>query len=956
MIIIKHILIICCSFWVSSLCAQPELIIQTGHVGKVNEIKFSRDNKFIASAGDDGKIIIWDMKTAKQFAILEGHNKAVTSIFFLPNEKILISGSLDSSVIFWDYLNQKIVHKIKKLSAEVTSVSSNGAGTQLFIAATALYIYNYNTKKIIDAKTEFNYKKIIPEKTGNAYLFSASNNPDLDEFIGFRKNNGEPESGDYVLEKNLFCADNNGRDFYSYDKKNELTKFIYSNGVYQKKYCVIENIAKYKVEALSSSAKHIAMANREKIIYIYDRNKFSKKFVLGGHNKAPISLTFSEDGNWLASSDETGAIFLWSMENGKLVNIFSSSMTQIADAVMDKEQESLFILYKNGDVKKWIFKSNTILHSKLNTASIIKNVNQTFYCNTILAANDSLLTFNSARITNRINESIQQVEIFNGSATFGSTKTKLSNKSLKKYGNGIKYKDEWTSDSEFASFKKKPNKKGLIKKLTNTKYNFTIDINENGLLLLTNKISPQQKVTFGVFNDRDFYFSNDSSYYWASKQALLNVGFKYGSNLYDFNQFDAIYNRPDIILSQLPFSDSSLIVGSKEAYKKRLKTLGKQSSFDPEKTPELILTSQNETVVKEKNYELKIVANTKIGSLNKLIILLNGVPFPSINGIKLTGSKWDSTVTITLENGKNNIQCFVTTNDENYSLRENFNVFYDAIEITKPNLYILTIGSSKFIQTDFNLNYPAKDIKDISTLLLSSKVYKKVFSLEIKDEALLKSKLADMSAFLSAANESDQIIVFYAGHGVLDKDLNYYLSTYDIDFNSPQKNGIAYDSLETMLGKLKCRKKVVLMDACHSGEIDKEDLVVSDSKKTNEDGGIKFRAVGNSVTNKNIYGSKSSMEISKMLFADTRLNNGVNVISSAGGAEYAIEGGKWNNGVFTYCLINALKNKEADLNKDGEIWVNELQEYLGKKVSEVTGGKQTPTSRAENLISNFRIW
>ncbi|MBW3546126.1 MAG: hypothetical protein KY428_11110 [Bacteroidetes bacterium] len=95
--------------------------------------------------------------------------------------------------------------------------------------------------------------------------------------------------------------------------------------------------------------------------------------------------------------------------------------------------------------------------------------------------------------------------------------------------------------------------------------------------------------------------------------------------------------------------------------------------------------------------------------------------------------------------------------------------------------------------------------------------------------------------------------------------------------------------------------------------------------------------------------------MSKQLFADMRRNSGATVISSAGGAEYAFEGKKWRNGLFTYVLLNGLESDKADLNNDGMIMLSELQKYLVSEVPRMSGGLQTPTSRVENLHNDFRI-
>jgi len=46
----------------------------------------------------------------------------------------------------------------------------------------------------------------------------------------------------------------------------------------------------------------------------------------------------------------------------------------------------------------------------------------------------------------------------------------------------------------------------------------------------------------------------------------------------------------------------------------------------------------------------------------------------------------------------------------------------------------------------------------------------------------------------------------------------------------------------------------------------------------------------------------------------------------------------------------------ADLNRDGQIMVSELKEYVSSEVERLTSGAQKPTSRRENLEWDWRIW
>ena len=98
-----------------------------------------------------------------------------------------------------------------------------------------------------------------------------------------------------------------------------------------------------------------------------------------------------------------------------------------------------------------------------------------------------------------------------------------------------------------------------------------------------------------------------------------------------------------------------------------------------------------------------------------------------------------------------------------------------------------------------------------------------------------------------------------------------------------------------------------------------------------------------------------SGELLAQLFADLRRGSGAAVISSASGAEFALESARWQNGVFTYSVLQGLGSGAADLDQDGTIRVSELRDYVVGEVHRLTQGKQTPTSRRENLDFDFPV-
>ena len=91
------------------------------------------------------------------------------------------------------------------------------------------------------------------------------------------------------------------------------------------------------------------------------------------------------------------------------------------------------------------------------------------------------------------------------------------------------------------------------------------------------------------------------------------------------------------------------------------------------------------------------------------------------------------------------------------------------------------------------------------------------------------------------------------------------------------------------------------------------------------------------------------------LFADLRRGSGAEVITASGGTEFAYEGGGLSNGTFTAAVLEGL-NGQAAQGQDGRVTVSQLWEYVARRVSVLTGGRQKPSPRRENLDNDFLLY
>ena len=71
------------------------------HEGKLNGVAFSRDAKRVATAGQDGTVVVWNATTGEQVPPLK-HPREVKGVAFSPDGKLLATASADNTARLWN--------------------------------------------------------------------------------------------------------------------------------------------------------------------------------------------------------------------------------------------------------------------------------------------------------------------------------------------------------------------------------------------------------------------------------------------------------------------------------------------------------------------------------------------------------------------------------------------------------------------------------------------------------------------------------------------------------------------------------------------------------------------------------------------------------------------------------------------------------------------------------------
>jgi len=104
------------------------------HAGAVTSVSFSPDRQFLATAGVDDRVRIWNL-SGKKIAEWKALQKSVNMVSFSPNGKFLATAGRDSTVKFWN-LSGKKISEFPAIQGSVTSISFSPDGN--FLAAAGI--------------------------------------------------------------------------------------------------------------------------------------------------------------------------------------------------------------------------------------------------------------------------------------------------------------------------------------------------------------------------------------------------------------------------------------------------------------------------------------------------------------------------------------------------------------------------------------------------------------------------------------------------------------------------------------------------------------------------------------------------------------------------------------------------------------------------------------------------
>ncbi|MEQ9406052.1 MAG: caspase family protein [Cyclobacteriaceae bacterium] len=394
----------------------------------------------------------------------------------------------------------------------------------------------------------------------------------------------------------------------------------------------------------------------------------------------------------------------------------------------------------------------------------------------------------------------------------------------------------------------------------------------------------------------DWMIKTSDGYFDATDQAVSNIHFVRGMEVFSSSQFMHEFYKPGLARSL--FSDTRTGKTSME----------RELESSPPPIVKLSGLAGNDNVA-----DLFLKVETRGGGAEDIKLFHNGrrVNFQD-HIIKTRNADQHTTVysiKFPMVAGINEFSASASSKANVESAKTSFSLVSTS-KTPGSRCHILAVGINEYLNESLNLNYAKPDassfalqMKEQSEAIYSEVVLHQIFDKEATKQGIL-NKLNEIKDQIAA---NDVFIFYYAGHGSMVDDKFYLVSAGASRLYDNQKMseyGIEAEALKQAMLEVKALKQLIIMDACQSG------------------GSVETLAQRGAPEEKAI--------------AQLSRSSGIHVMASAGSDQYATEFESLGHGLFTYLLLKGLSGEADGAPKDGKVTIYELKSYLDDQVPELS--------------------
>ncbi len=353
---ILFVVAVCCG---SAAAAEPERNLLDGHDGIAYAVAFTPDGQWIATAGFDDTLKLWDANTLEAVRTMEGHSEIVLCVAASPDGTQLASGSGDRFIKLWDVPKRSAIHSQPVRDDNgVLALDRNGDGKRLVTAGSdnivriwevaddgtlkQLHELTGHTATITHVAFRADSQQVASADINGVIRVSDANDGKLQAVIGAHAS----EIGGLSFAPNNSFLMSASKDGWVSRWPNRFPEHHEFTG----------HEAAVQAVAINPNGDRIASAADDKTVRIWNQSDGKELQVLKDFKDQPTAVAYSSDNARVLVGSADKITRLFDPNNGNLIKEYPAQAAAITSVSMHPNRQELASADASGVVK--IFKTD----------------------------------------------------------------------------------------------------------------------------------------------------------------------------------------------------------------------------------------------------------------------------------------------------------------------------------------------------------------------------------------------------------------------------------------------------------------------------------------------------------------------------------------------------------------------------------------------------------------------
>ena len=903
---------------VFSQIEKPELVPQIGHVQQIQYAEFSPDNKILAVFSEESLTIkLWETASGRLLREFTSNN-IVHSLKFTPDgKKLAVIYNLGMGAELLNVTSGKILKAFE------------GSEDNLFLE------FSPTGKILLSTSSKDDSTSIIDIWNVETKTKSGTLAGDFDEAVAF-----SPD------EKILAVSEKNGIGFWNIASRKKIRqfseatderitlafspdgKYFVRRGYDSIKFCdslsgkILKTFTDEAMPIISFENKTYVIAKIGEKVKIFEvGNGESLDGILTSISKRSdyYPFTLSSDGKILASINEYGrTIKLWDVKSGLETITLPEKLFHYSVAI-SPDEKTLAIGNYEGTINLWDVSSGT-----------------------------------NPRVISAHNYFVEQIAFSNDGKTLASA----SDDATIKLWDLQSGENLQTENRQSASYQEIPRLfPGFPEEKKNTSDRFTVG-SSDGLVKIFDKKSGKELANLIVFNEKDWLVTTPEGLFDGTPNTWKQLIWRFNNDTFNYAPVEAFFNEfyypgllQEIFAGKKPKPPAknlaSIDIRQPHITFSEIsgQTVNSESALATDKrkvTVKLEITDNNDKgrraglPLSSGANDLRLFRNgSLIKRLEKDVFALSEEDgCLQIPATAKSPRKTACHIDVPIVAGENIFTAYAFNHD-NVKSNDATAEIKGADSLKRQGMmYVLAIGVNKYANTVFNLKYAVSDVEAVGKEIslqqskLSDKQYAETRVITLTDTQATKANIvAALKKFSGAAGSSDNpvlakikqiepedaLIIYFAGHGLANKD-RFYLIPHDgiptsftgsVNADAAEqkrlltqgqsvmnqsgleqlfKQSISDIELEELLETVNAGKLMMVIDACNSGQ-----ALEAEEKRR---------------------GPMNSRGLAQLAY-----EKGMNILTASQSFQAALEATTLNHGLLTYALLEGMAKGDKDSDK-----------------------------------------